>query len=122
MASGCSASTQLMAKMLKSTNKKTMKQTCTCPICIEKIVDASKETDGDDSILCEGICASWLLRKCWLSKDVFAKIGDPNISFHCPRFRIDKLERQLSMQEESISTVKSSLQQEVTTLKIELTS
>ena len=59
-------------RMLQSTHKKTMKQTCICPICVEKIVDASNETDGDDSVLCGGICAWWLHKKCaWLSKDAF---------------------------------------------------
>ena len=97
-------------------NKKTMKETFTCPICIEKIVDDSSERDGDDSILCEVICASWLHRKCTgFSKDAFAKIGDPNTPFHCPSCRMDKLDSQRSMQEESVSA------QEVTTLKIELT-
>ena len=72
-----------MATMLKYMNKKTMKQTFTCPICVEKIADASSETDGHDSVLCKGICASWLHRKCaGLSKDTFAKIGDPNTPFH----------------------------------------
>ena len=86
-----------------------MKKTFTYPICIEKIVNASSETGGDDSVLCEGICASWLHRKyAGLSKDAFVKIGDLNTPFHYPRCRMDKLERQLSMQEELISAFKSS--------------
>ena len=58
----------------------------------------------------------WVHRKCTgFSKDAFAKIGDPNTPFHCPSCRMDKLDNQRSIQEESVSA------QEVTTLKIELT-
>ena len=85
-----------------------MKVTFTCPICVENIVDASSETDVDDSVLCEGICASWLHRKCsGFSKDAFAKIGDPNTPFHCPSCRMDKLESQRSIHEESVSALPS---------------
>ena len=120
MTSGCSASTQLMAKTLKSMNKKTMKQLHLSNLHREDC--GCCETYGDNSLLCEDMCALGLDRKCaWLSKDAFAKIGDPNTPFHCPRCRMDKLECQHFMQEESISALKSSHQQEVSTLKIELT-
>ena len=47
-------------------------------------MDASSETAGDDSVLCVGICASWLHKKCAgpPSKDGFVKSGDPNTPFH----------------------------------------
>ena len=63
-----------------------------CPICLDLIWDATDEREGQDSIFCEGMCKSWLHRRCaGLSKKLFDEISDPcqaNIPFHCPHCRL----------------------------------
>ena len=45
-----------------------------CPICDEVIVDAESNKAGDDSIHCEGSCATWLQCRC---------AGLSQVAFNC---------------------------------------
>ena len=50
-----------------------------CPIC-DEVIDDKKE----DSIYCDGQCATWLHRRCaGLTKGNFDKLGDSDHTFHC---------------------------------------
>ena len=44
--------------------KTAQKPAVICPICENRILDASGDITGEDSIECEGLCKTWLHRKC----------------------------------------------------------
>ena len=88
---------ELVARLASNTssssalNVRSQSSTCTCPICCDTIVDTQSDDgrDGDDSIFCEGLCNSWLHRRCaGLSVQAFNAINaDPNKDrkpFRCP--------------------------------------
>ena len=55
---------------------------CTCPICLDTIVEATKTKKVDDAILCDGSCESWMHRRCaGLSESHFKIYVNSDISF-----------------------------------------
>ena len=88
----------------KSAKKKPPNKSFTCPVCEEFIKDSSATSDGQDSILCEGTCSTWLHRKCaGLSKKAFQNVCSSNKPFLCPHCVINK-------HEEEITSLKSTIQ------------
>lgn len=80
-----------------SGSKKAKKDQFTCPICEEVIVDASGKKQGQDSIECDGNCATWIHRRCaGLSKVSFNSICKSDNPFYCPQCRLDKHELEIN--------------------------
>ena len=55
-------------KTVKTKNKVSELLSYTCPICLDPIKDASNDCAGEDAIVCEGRCNTWLHRCAGLSK------------------------------------------------------
>jgi len=90
--------------------KTASKEKFICPICDEVIVDAVGSKCGDDSIQCDGRCATWLHRRCaGLSKVAFNDLvsrrgSDP---FFCPMCRLDQQELELKSLRDLVSSLSS---------------
>lgn len=106
-------------KTAKDKVKPKDKSAIICPICDEPIIDASAKNDGQESILCESKCNSWLHRTCaGLSKAAFQIVTSSSSPFHCSHCRLDS-------QESDIIFLKSSVKQlveDVQNLKHKLSS
>ena len=88
----------------KSAKKKPPNKSFICPVCEEFIKDSSATSDGQDSILCEGTCGTWLHRKCaGLSKKAFQNVCNSKKPFLCSHCVINK-------HEEEITSLKSAIQ------------
>ena len=89
----------------KKGRKESINDPYTCPICEEKIVEASKASSGQDAILCEGKCSSWLHKKCaGLSKSAFVaatKCDSP--PFACMQCRLNHQESEITSLKSTIS-------------------
>ena len=86
-----------------------------CSICLDPIVDASDDHDGQDSIYCEGLCDGWIHRRCaGLSVRAFNQLlVDPNkksTSFHCPHCRLLQLSNEVVELKETVSKISSTLE------------
>ena len=80
-------------------------QAFTCPICLDPIKDTSEDSTGEDAIVCEGRCNTWLHRKCaGLSKAAYDAATSSSASFYCPHCRLDT-------QESEIASLKCTIQQ-----------
>jgi len=79
-------------------------ESTTCTICLNPIIDATEDTEGQEAIFCEGSCDGWLHRQCaGLSQrlfEIYQKGDDP---FHCPNCR-------LTMQHHYIQELKSTIE------------
>lgn len=103
------SSRKVATKGLKATTKSS---NVICSICEDVIVDESQ-----DSIMCEGLCSSWLHRGCaGLTKTKFAQLRDSDKPFHCPKCRIEALALETATLKDSLA----SLSREVTELKTRL--
>lgn len=75
-----------------------------CPICDELVKDASGSKLGQDSIWCDGPCASWLHRRCaGLSIQKFGVVAKSKDKFHCPTCRLCISEKELSKLKETVN-------------------
>lgn len=81
----------------RSSTKKS-KSTCfVCPICDESIKDSSTRVSGQDSVFCDGVCNTWLHRRCaGLSKMLFVALSHSKDPFYCPHCRLHLLSKELS--------------------------
>ena len=76
----------------------------TCVICLDPIIDATENNEGQEAIFCEGKCDGWLHRQCaGLSQRLFETYNDGDDPFHCPNCR-------LIMQEHCIQELKSTIE------------
>ena len=78
-----------------SKTKKKLSETLVfkCPICLDRIKDASNDTTGEDEIACEGRCNKWLHRRCsGLSKAAYEPATSSSSPFYCPHCRLDSHE------------------------------
>lgn len=93
-----------------TSNKKEANRKCLCPICDEAILDAVGSKPGEDSVQCDGICATWLHRRCaGLSKvafDIICKSADP---FYCPQCKLGKQDLELKSLRDLINNLSSHL-------------
>jgi len=74
-------------------NKKKSKRKggCSCPICLDKIVESTKAKSGQDAIYCEGECDAWLHRRCaGLSRSLFNVLEKSSDLFYCPHCQVKK--------------------------------
>ena len=89
-------------------------ESTTCPICLDPIIDATEDTEGQEAIFCEGECDAWLHRQCaGLSQRLFKIYHDRDDPFHCPNCRLITQEHQM---QELKSTIES-LHKKVSELK-----
>ena len=96
----------------KKERKETINDPYTCPICEEKIVEASKALLGQDAIFCEGKCSSWHCRKCaGLSKPTFVAATNCDSPFACMQCR-------LNYQESEITSLKSTISKLVENVEV----
>lgn len=94
----------------KSQAVTTKKVKFTCPICDEVIIDAVGDKPGEDSIECDGRCATWLHRRCaGLSKQAFLLICGSENPFYCPQCRMDKQELELHSLRDLVTNLSSKL-------------
>ena len=78
-----------------------------CLICADVIKDATSRRDGQDAILCDGACKSWLHRG--LNKHKFSVIAISPLPFHCPTCRLDLHEREISSLKASLLSLTTAL-------------
>ena len=84
--------------------KNTQMSAVICLVCEKKIVDASANTTGEDSIKCEGLCNAWLHRKCAsMSKTTFEAAQLSSDPFLCPHCRHDAQQDEIRSLKESVS-------------------
>ena len=82
-------------------------------ICENVIVDESQ-----DSVMCEGLCSSWLHRGCGgVTKTKFSQLKDSDKPFQCPTFHIEAPTVEIATLKDSLA----SLSREVTELKLNST-
>ena len=87
-----------------SVNSPGEEEPSTCAICLDPIIDATEDTEGQEAIFCEGKCNAWLHRQCaGLSHRLFEIYQDKDDHFHCPNCR-------LIMQEHCIQELKSTIE------------
>ena len=85
--------------------KKKGKQSYICPICDDQIDDSTQQ-----SIWCDGECATWLHRGCaGLSKDAHSKLNGTNTPFYCPHCRLVKQEKEIESLKTSLSDLSKKL-------------
>ena len=81
------------------------KGTFVCPVCLENIVEGTKTKPGQDAVYCEGICDTWLHRKCvGLSKTTFANL-DINVPYICPHCQLHTQEIEIVSLKNTIETL-----------------
>ena len=82
-----------------------------CPICDDPIEDAVGSKKGQDTILCDGPCKSWLHRRCaGLSKAAFNSISKSPEAFFCPICRLERNEREVKLLKDRVSQLEDKLQ------------
>ena len=88
--------------------KREIKGRFVCPICDEVILDAVGSKPGDDSIQCDGVCATWLHRRCaGLSKEAFTSVSKSNDPFFCPQCRLNQQELDLKSLRDMVANLSS---------------
>ena len=89
-------------------------ESTTCTICLDPIIDATEDAEGQEAIYCESTCNGWIHRQCaGLSQILYKAYQDRDDPFYCPHCR-------LALQEQQLLELKStihSLKKEVTNLK-----
>lgn len=75
------------------------------------IKDTVGQRPGDDAVECDGVCATWVHRRCaGLSKaayDIISKSSDP---FFCPQCRLNNQEKELTLLRVIVSSLSSKLE------------
>lgn len=62
-----------------------------CCVCEKLIAEETKTKKGQDAIHCEGVCKSWMHRKCiGLSLKSHEALGDPNKPYYCPQCMLER--------------------------------
>ena len=65
--------------------------THTCPICLEPIIDAGGEEEGQEALYCEGTCECWHHRWCaGVTKQRFETISASPEPFFCPSCKSER--------------------------------
>ena len=87
-------------------------QTVSCPICNDKIKEASgKKTVGDDAIFCEGNCQSWVHRRCaGLSTILFKELTSTTEPYCCPHCKLQSTVKELNSLKAEFTHLKSALE------------
>ena len=81
-----------------------------CPICLEKVEDATGKKKGHDSVFCDGACQEWLHRQCaGLSKAAFSLVRSSSESFHCPRCLIARQSAEIASLKDSVKQLSSEI-------------
>jgi len=99
----------------QSKNKKTKTGECICTICRDPILDATKTSEGQDSIFCEDRCSAWIHRQCaGLTKSVFDVLAKSEVPFHCPHCTLQNH----ASEKIKLKEVIESLTESITQLKV----
>ena len=91
-------------------------QVCYCLICNQVIIDQSPESEGHESIFCEGKCQGWMHKGCaGLPKHAFELYSDSTstIPFQCPHCKSQAQDKEIS----ELKAIIQSLSTEITLLK-----
>ena len=96
----------------------TTKQVFHCRIC-QDVINEPNESDGDDSVHCNGLCDGWIHRRCArLSLARFEEISKSDDPFFCPsccavrnQTEIDLLKSALASLTSEVSTLKAAFDQ-----------
>lgn len=84
-------------KTVKTKNRVSDSPDFTCPICLDPIKDATNDCAGEDAIVCEGRCSTWLHRRCaGLSKASYEAATGSSTPFFCPHCRLDSHEAEIA--------------------------
>ena len=86
-----------------------------CPICVETIKEAPKQTEGQEALICEGKCQKWLQRLCGgVQKDSYAILSSSSAPFLCPSCSFAEHRQLIS----SLTSTVESLKEEIRLLKL----
>ena len=78
-----------------------------CPICLDPIIDATKDAEGQEAIYCESTCNAWIHRQCaGLSQTLYKVYQDGDDPFYCPHCRLAIQEQQLHELTSAIDSLK----------------
>ena len=79
-------------------------------ICHDVIEDSSPKTKGHDSVICDGVCNTWLHRGCaGLSKPDFKKLAASNEPFYCPHCSLAQHKNEIDALKAIIENLSSDL-------------
>lgn len=100
----------------KTPNK--VKDNCICSTCLEEIIEPNGKKKGQQSILCNGPCNSWLHQQCaGLSKATFEATGSSQDHFYCPHCTFSSQKKDTS----DLRALINNLSREVSVLRSEVT-
>ena len=86
------------------------KNSMICPVCLDSIIDATDDTDGQKAIFCEG---TWIHLQCArLSQTLFKILQESEDPFYCPHCRLITQDKQL----QELKTMVENLLKEVVLL------
>ena len=93
-----------------SSSKQEPPQKFVCPICDEFIIDDVSDKSGQDSVYCDGVCLTWLHRRCaGLSKKAFGVIRQSSNPFCCPQCKLENQEQELKSLRDLVTNLSSHL-------------
>lgn len=99
------------------------KQKFVCPICNDDIEDPSPKVPGQDSVFCEGLCNTWLHRRCTgLPKSAFDILSSNSESFCCPHCALSKLKAEIINLKMTVESLTSQVKKLVTSEAITIAS
>ena len=92
--------------------------------CVRTYIHTVGSKPGDDSIQCDGVCATWLHRRCaGLSKEAFTSVSKSNDPFFCPQCRLNQQELDLKSLRDMVANLSSHITiiaDELATVKIQV--
>ena len=96
---------QKTAQLTKKRKKSKNSHPVLCLICEQDIID-----DRDDSVLCEGICQTWLHSRCaGLSKQVFAILSKSKDPYMCSFCLLSKYKEEITGLRNQITSLTNEL-------------
>ena len=92
--------------VVKKTKKTQDDNQIECLICDNIILEPRENTDGHDTILCEGDCQGWTHRHCaGITRPVFEKLLSESAPYLCPHCTLGKQYNEISALKETIKTL-----------------
>ena len=104
---GCATSA---SRGRKPTPKQSSSSKHICPICEDMIEDQSSSNKGHDSVLCDGLCNTWLHHGCaGLSKLAFEQVAASSKSFYCSHCSLSQQKKEIAALKAMVERLSSDL-------------